>query len=930
MNISRTLLCLLTGLVCSADAAAQDNDPLFESPWRAFGTGNFPTFAPWGMDHGDIDGDGDPDVVTARDFFGGPGLSVLRNNGDGTYAQPTLLNLPFNYNLREVKLVDISGDGSLDIIATIPNGHGQYNRIGYWRNNGDGTFASRVEFTTGIGPTGLEVGDFNGDGRPDVVVTNYGPVASQANTISFLPHNGQNGTSAGFLSQSTTVISGQKPDRVEAADIDSDGDLDLAVMASGYTGVSPMVVVLTNDGQGQFTETNTFEPAPQASNNSRAIELVDVNGDGAPDLLSTGAVNASVPWGMVFVRLNNGDGTFGTSSSYQLAPGTWLPHHLEVADVSGDGRMDILATTPSGRANDGWCFLRGTANGFEGGERYQAAKQTFDIASFDADGDGDRDVMTVANDSSVLTVHTNRGAGDFFVPAFFPTGALATGQDAADLDGDGDIDIVHTASQLKVLLNNGDATFAPVQSYQAPFLPGKVVLRDMNNDGFPDAVIGGNRNAPPYGFAVMLNNGDGSFAPGVAYYPGACQAGEVEAFDLDNDGDLDVVLTEETGACGNSRIFLARNNGNGQNFTIMQPITAFAIPFGIGGADLDHDGNIDLVSAMGGAIGIYLGNGDFTFSPDPLFAPDEGYPFHLTDLNGDGDHDLVYIVPQDSFGLVEIGVMRGYGDGGFAFPTYYDGPNGREGAFQIAADITTADVNGDMHQDVIVASNAPNDVSIYLGNGDMTLQQQDRYGVGYQPRFCSPADFDGDGRIDLGLDIALPPSGIGDAVVIIRSIVGDPGNQPEPATLLNAQVVFGSLLFGDVNELTESDDARMRTRSNFGFSALEPNLMELVLDFETDIVDASLLELAIETRINHPTGTAKIRLRNWQTNSFQQVVTHPLTFTETMYELNDIDASNRVRASDGRVQVSIRHIVAAVFSAQGFDSEFDLTSLNVR
>ena len=85
----------------------------------------------------------------------------------------------------------------------------------------------------------------------------------------------------------------------------------------------------------------------------------------------------------------------------------------------------MLVSTPSGRANDGFnVFLSDGDGGFETAVRYQAAKQTFDLAVHDADRDGDVDVLTVANDSSVVTVHLNLGDGSFFVPERNDAGVL--------------------------------------------------------------------------------------------------------------------------------------------------------------------------------------------------------------------------------------------------------------------------------------------------------------------------------------------------------------------------------------------------------------------------------------------------------------------------------------------------------------------------
>jgi hypothetical protein len=157
---------------------------LFEAPWRGYDTGTFPQFGPSSLAVADLDADGDLDAVVGRSYFGGPGVSVLRNQGDGTYGPPAHYNLPFNQSVGEVALADVDGDGKPDVLATVPDANGLSNKLALWRNQGDGTLAPRVEFVAGPGPVGLVVADFTGDGFPDVVTADYGYIAGDNNTIS--------------------------------------------------------------------------------------------------------------------------------------------------------------------------------------------------------------------------------------------------------------------------------------------------------------------------------------------------------------------------------------------------------------------------------------------------------------------------------------------------------------------------------------------------------------------------------------------------------------------------------------------------------------------------------------------------------------------------------------------------------------------------
>lgn len=147
-------------------------------------------------------------------------------------------------------------------------------------------------------------------------------------------------------------------------------------------------------------------------------------------------------------------------------------------------------------------------------------------------------------------------------------------------------------------------------------------------------------------------------------------------------------------------------------------------------------------------------------------------------------------------------------------------------------------------------------------------------------------------------------------------------NAESIAPLKDFEVTFGSLLSGTLAELIESDDAVVHTRSQFGFSAIEPNL--LLLDVgATATSEVSTLNLTIESRINNPVGNATYALRRWTTNMFETVGMNPISNSESIHEIDGIPADGYIRANDQRVELRIKHVVVAVFSALGFDSFID-------
>src|SRR5262249_52983028 len=183
---------------------------------------------------------------------------------------------------------------------------------------GDGTFQPAQTFAAGSKPLSVAVGDFDGDGHPDLVVSNL-TFAGQSDQLSLLRGNGD-----GTFQAPVPVDTGRLSDALAVGGFNGDGPLDLA--AANVTGRD--VSILLGQGGG-------FNLAPQFATGTgpAAVASADFNGDGTPDLVTANANGNSVS-----VLLGNGDGSF--QPAVNLPAGN-RPRQVVVADLNGDGIPDL-------------------------------------------------------------------------------------------------------------------------------------------------------------------------------------------------------------------------------------------------------------------------------------------------------------------------------------------------------------------------------------------------------------------------------------------------------------------------------------------------------------------------------------------------------------------------------------------------------------
>src|SRR5215469_7214854 len=272
-------------------------------------------------------------------------------------------------------------------------------------------------------------------------------------------------------------------------------------------------------------------------------------------------------------------------------------------------------------------------------------------------------------------------------------------------------------------------------AYFAGISPNSGVTGDFNGDGKLDLVIADscqNSRCDTVGVvSVLLGNGDGTFHGARKFQagPAGTSALFVTSGDFNRDGKLDLlVINNGINLFGDVSVLLG--NGDG---TFQPPVT-----YGVGGStpvwaavgDLNRDGKLDLAVAnqcghdpacRQGTVSILLGNGDGTFRPQQSFFVGI-FPLAVAvaDFNGDGHRDLVLTLPCGTDGTCTsnggVGILLGNGDGTFQPVAVYIGLGSD------TAELGVGDFNGDHHADVVALDYQTSDITLFLGNGNGTLQ----------------------------------------------------------------------------------------------------------------------------------------------------------------------------------------------------------------
>ena len=696
---------------------------------------------------GDFNGDSKTDLAVTAQLD--DNLTILLGNGDGTFmpaASPQVTSYA-----QAMAMDDFNGDGKPDLIVTCTNGGAEIVLLG----NGDGTFTTAPAFPVpaGIDPIAVVTADSNGDDVPDVAILDN---SYTTGGVKVFLGNGD-GT---FLQSPTQPVPMSSPAVLTSGDFNGDGRTDL-VVESNYINEA-LSVFLTEPTETATAAANVSitvagQHMVDASYGGDGQYNSSVSGTvplwGVPPLTATtltltsggSAVTSVAPGTPVNLKATVKTGAVPVTSG-----------QVKFCDTSASYCTDIYLLGTVALTNNGTATFR-----FIPGTGAHTYKAVYVESGYGMSSSSNVATLTVGPAPSPVYTDTTAITDGGFLGNYSLTATVVGYGGSASPTGN--ISFLDTSfGNIKLGTAPLGASQAGLgwlisQTPATGDTPVSEVAGDFNGDGIPDLAVIWNSSiyGGPYSITVLFGKGDGTFLTGpttqatpVQLYP------QMIAGDFNGDGKTDLAVLSSSRDISASYVTALLGNGNG-TFATQQTSQVYN-PGPSGGdfiqgsmvaADFHGDGKLDLgvvgnYVGSGGVIAL-LGKGDGTFKAiGTNSAANQGFNLIATgDFNGDGIPDLVATVYFDPGGAF---IFLGKGDGTFAMATSFT-------VDRFASSIVVGDFNKDGVADLAFGYDGA--VEVFLGNGDGTFKQAGGSPVSGAGLNLTLGDFNHDGKLDLaGID----------------------------------------------------------------------------------------------------------------------------------------------------------------------------------
>ncbi len=498
-----------------------------------------------------MDGDAHLDLVVSSYRYGSTDILLYVNDGFNNFTSQFIAeNITWR---RQLYIFDMDGDGYDDVVTTKQIG----GEIIWYRNlENTGEFILQDLVNSGAySIADLKFQDLDGDGNNDLAFASF-----EDDQVGFMKNTGASGV---FDTPVIVNTNANGANTITLYDFDNDSDVDIL---SGSFNDDKIAWYENIDGLANFSNEHVIT---SSINVPQVVRLADFDGDGDLDAVCYSRFDDKLAW----YENEDGQGNFGAQRV--IYTDSRSVKALKVADIDGDGDMDIVSGDYSSNSSDELIWFENT-NGQ--GNFIPHILNSFlasipDICLQDLDSDGDIDILFSQSGNFGIFWYPNTGDGSFGEMLTINTSyGIPVVIKSADMNGDSHMDVVTIGSDGHTTWypNDGSNNFGNQILIATPATDADhMTIADMDSDGDVDIVLGNSINSNGQIGLVWMENTDGlgNFGPGQTITTNLYHLNSIEIVDIDSDGDPDVICGADNGI----KIF-ANTDGQG-SFSYLVPVT---------------------------------------------------------------------------------------------------------------------------------------------------------------------------------------------------------------------------------------------------------------------------------------------------------------------------------------------------------------------